>query len=463
MKNYTRIERPAGRIKTFSLIDNAGDPVQAFDLFVNGLIQEGLAASTVENYASHVASFLDYLTEAKVFGFPCSQLEMTDAIKGYLPARMAGQNARGEFDIVSRRMLGQKKLTKASARNHAAAINKFLLESEYYALHVQQIEAYEEGASAKTPKQIFEVSERHRSRSELKRIYQSSVLINAINHHPTRTKNKYLKVRGHDQSSSREKDFPAEYLLSLLDHATCARDEALWALQAGTGVRPHEAILLEWDHIDRDRRNIVVEDPHNRRFASQMPDEFFAKWKGRAFSDTYFIPILRDRFFEALERYIRTEYMPRSNDPLVFQSIKGDQKPYYEVSDKSRIQSFQRACRRLQKSVAGMNAKISDFTPHSLRHFYGTFMLNYVPVGKNNYGLKPVEVQRLMGHAQLSQTMKYARQDKLALEAKLLLMNTYAMNQPAEVDQLVQWMADKYSERADLLNQVLAARQIRND
>lgn len=463
MKNYTRIERSAGRIKTFSLIDNAGNPVQAFDLFVNGLIQEDLAASTVENYANHVASFLDYLTEAKVFGFPCSQLEMTVAIKGYLPARMAGRNARGEFDIISRKILGQKKLKKASAKNHAAALNKFLIESDQYELHVQQIEAWEGGASVKSPKKIFEVSDRHRSSNEIKRIYQSSVLVNVANHHPAKTKNKYLKVRGVDESNNRDKSFPAEYVLPLLDHATCARDEALWALQAGTGVRPHEAILLGMDHIDFSRRSIVVEDPHNRRFASQMPDEFFAKWKGRAMSDTYFIPVLRDRFFKALERYIRTEYMPRPNDSLVFQALKGDQKPYYEVSDTSRIQSFKRACQRLQKSVSGMNVDISDLTPHSLRHFYGTYMLNYVPVGTNNYGLKPVEVQRLMGHEQLSTTMKYARQDKLALEAKFLLMNAHAMNAPSEVDQLVKWMADKYAEHADLLNKVVAARQISND
>lgn len=463
MKNFTRIARSTDRIKTFSLIDNEGNIVQAFDLFVDSIVREGLQAATIETYSNHVAAFLEFLTEVKVFGFPCSEMEMLGAIKGYLPARLAGANARGSFNIISRNLLGQKKLTKASAKNHAAAINKFLFESNQYALHIQQIEDWEAGAASKTPKQLFQTSARQRSRAEISRIYQSSMMINVMNHHPTITAGKVLKVRGKDYSTNEDKDFPTEYISWLLDSATCARDEALWALQAGTGLRPHEAILLGIDQIDFDRRAVAVEDPHNRRYASQMPDHYFAKWKGRALSETYFIPLLRDRFFKALERYFRTEYVPHPNERLVFQSLKGDRKPYLEVSDKSRIQSFARACLRVQKRLPKGGADLTDLTPHSLRHFYGTYMLNYIPVGTNNFGLRPVEVQRLMGHEKLETTMKYARHDKLALDAQIMLMNMHAMNEAPEVDQLVKWMADKYADHADRLNKAMAARAGNND
>ena len=90
-------------------------------------------------------------------------------------------------------------------------------------------------------------------------------------------------------------------------------------------------------------------------------------------------------------------------------------------------------------------------------------MLNYVPLGNNQYGLRPVEVQRLMGHEQLISTLKYARQDKLALDAKILLMNMHAMNEAPEIDHLIKWMANKYSDHADRLNKAVAARQIGND
>lgn len=463
MKNYTRIGRTVGRIKTLRLIDDAGDPVLAFDFFVNSLIREGLRAQTVETYSNHIAAFLDYLTEAKVFGFPCSGLEMMTAIKAYLPARQAGANALGEFDIISRQTLGQKKLRKASAKNHAAAINKFLFESDNHALHMQQVEDWEAGAASKTPREIFHTPARQRSSSEIQRICQSSMMVNVMDHHPNIAAGKYLKVRGKDEKENRDKDFPADYVLPLLDSATCARDEALWALQAGTGLRPSEAILLEMDHIDFTRRTVIVEDPDNRRFASQMPDEFRKRWKGRAVSETYFIPVLRDRFFKALERYIRQEYMPHLNEGLVFQSLKGNHKPYVSVSDTSRIQSFRRACTRLQKNASEIHEKLNGLTPHSLRHFYGTFMLNYVPVGNNQYGLRPVEVQRLMGHEKLETTMKYARQDKLALDAKIMFLNMHAMNEDPEIDQLVKWIADKYSDQASRLNQVVSARRIGGD
>ena len=463
MKNYTRITHKNGRHEVLSLLDNSGDTVHAFDLFVNGLIREGYSPSTVTTYSDHIASFLDYLTEAKVFGFPCREHELQDAIKGYLPARLAGANACGHFDIISRKTLGQNKLAKSAAKNHAAAINKFLLDSNANAVHLQQIEDWEAGISQHLPQQLFQYSTRHRSGAEIRKILRSSMMVNVMNHHPKIAREKIVKVRGEDNSPNRDKDFPAEHILSLLDCASCARDEALWALSAGTGVRPHEAILLEMDHIDFDRRTVVVEDPDNRRFANQMPDQLRKRWKGRALSETYFIPILRDRFFKALERYIRTEYMPVPNERLVFQTINGDRKPYFEVADKTRIQSFRRAVLRIQTGLPSKDGRLTNLTPHSLRHFYGTFMLNYVPLGDGEYGLRPVEVQQLMGHKELKSTMKYARQDKLALEAKILLMNTHAMNEGPGVDHLLKWMADKYFNSANRLNKAIAARQIGND
>ena len=463
MNNYTRTNRSTDRIETFSLIDNAGNSVQAFDLFVDRMCRDGLQAATVETYSNHVASFLEFLTEAKVFGFPCSETEMLDTIKKYLPARLAGANARSNSYNISRQILGQKKLTRTSAKNHAAAINKFLFESDQYALHIQQIENWEAGAAEKTPKQLFQTSTRKRSSAEITRIYQSSMMINVMKHHPTITAEKVLKVRGKNNSTNQDKDFPPEHILLLLDSATCARDEALWALQAGTGLRPHEAILLEVDQIDFDRRAVAAVDPHNRRYASQMPDHYFARWKGRALSETYFIPLLRDRFFKALERYFRTEYMPHPNESFVFQSIKGGHKPYVEVSDTSRIKSFKRTCLRVQKKLPKGSANLTELTPHSLRHFYGTYLLNYVPVGNDNFGLRPNEVQKLMGHEKLETTMKYAKQDKLALDAKIMLMNTQAMNDAPEVDQLIKWMADKYSLRAEQLNNAVAARLANRD
>tara|TARA_R100001377_G_C3191423_1_gene110762 strand:- start:580 stop:1971 length:1392 start_codon:yes stop_codon:yes gene_type:complete len=463
MKNFTRVGRSTGRFKTFKLVDNDGDQVQAFDLFVSGLVQEGLRPLTVETYSNHVASFLDYLAEVEVFGFPRSQLEIMTAIKAYLPARLAGSNACGKFNFISRQSLRQKKLTKASAKNHAAAINKFLYESDNHALHLQQIENWESGKQHKAQEKIFKAGERQRSSAEIKRIHQSSMLVNVMNHNPASTNGQFLRIRGKDEIENRDKDFPTEFVFPLLETATCARDEALWALQAGTGLRPSEAIQLKMDHIDFQRRTLVVDDPYNRRFASQMPDEFRRRWKGRAVSETYFIPSLRDRFFSALDRYIRREYMPRMNDGFVFQALKEDHKPYVLVSDTSRIQSFNRACKRLAKKYPELPEKIVGLTPHSLRHFYGTFMLNYVPVGNDQYGLRPVEVQRLMGHEKLATTMKYARQDKLTLEAKILIMDAIAMNEDLEAEQLLKWMADKYSSHAKRLKDLISERLIDHD
>jgi integrase len=456
MKNFTRIDHSSGRFRIFSLIDDEGDISQAFDLFVNALVREDLQPQTVEAYSNRVASFLDYLTEAKVFGVLSSRLELMSAIKSYLPARISGKNASGKYSELSRNTLQQSKLKKSSAKNHAAAINKFLFDSDNYAVHLQQIDDWERGVNGVAPRSLFAASARRRSSSEIKKICQSSMMVNVMRCSPTLAEGKYLHVKGSDSQNLEDKDFPAAYLMALLDSASCARDEAIWALQAGTGLRPSEAIRLQMDDIDFKRRTVVVPDPENRRFASQMPDEFRKRWKGRAVSATYFIPALGDRFFTALEKYIRNEYSPRSSDAFVFQSVKGDNKPYVLVSDKSRIQSFNRACLRIQRHNPEAPCNLNHLSPHSLRHFYGTFMLNYVIVGNGQYGLRPVEVQRLMGHERLETTMKYARQDKIALEAKMMFMHSVAMNDPSDVNQVVKWIAEKYIHSENRLNKSIS-------
>ena len=83
-------------------------------------------------------------------------------------------------------------------------------------------------------------------------------------------------------------------------------------------------------------------------------------------------------------------------------------------------------------------------------------MLNYVIVGNGQYGLRPVEVQRLMGHERLETTMKYARQDKIALEAKMMFMHSVAMNDPSDVNQVVKWIAEKYIHSANRLNKSIS-------
>ncbi|SFF22436.1 Phage integrase family protein [Sulfitobacter brevis] len=246
-----------------------------------------------------------------------------------------------------------------------------------------------------------------------------------------------------------DKEFSAEYIMPLLDAATSWRDKAFWALVAGAGLRMSEAAQITWDAVLTEQRKVFIYDPEGHRYADQLPEEYAPRFKGRKYSGTYIIPQLRDVFFEALEQYVRREYRPTGNHNLVFQDIRTGQngRPFMLVSDKNMGSAFKRACRR-----AGVPRLPNgeEYTLHSLRHFYGVFMLNYIPV-EGGYGLKLTEVQRLMGHEKASTTAKYAREDKLILQSKLELFDQFVLNGGLKETDLRTMLAKRHQEAAKRL------------
>ena len=134
---------------------------------------------------------------------------------------------------------------------------------------------------------------------------------------------------------------------------------------------------------------------------------------------------------------------------MVFQDItkKGNGRPYSMISDKSKRSAFIRACKNANvPNPPGQNS----YTPHSLRHFYGVFMLNYVPT-EGGYGLTLTEVQRLMGHKSRKSTARYAREDPIILQTKLLLIDQIAMGQKPNERELKTWVAKRHEDIAHRL------------
>lgn len=454
MKNFERIHATDGKYDTLRLIDENGEFVEFMDLFVASMITRGDAPATVTRYSNAVAQFLDYLCEAGVFGQPCSRTEILEAVDRYLPARLAGPAQAGKYiEIV--RDLGHQRLTHTSASNASAALNRFLQLLVYGAdLDREIAEWHRVGeVEGEAPKDLFRrLSGAKRSSAEVRKIMRRSMLANVIRWKPNGIK-KPPATRVHAQKWKRQshnkKDLPAEWVMPVLDAASSFRDRAVWALMAGAGLRQSEVAQLTWDAIDVQKQEIFVFDPESLRFADQLPERYVRRFKGRKYSETYILPQLREVFFEALANYVRREHRPVQPDLMVFQDItkSGNGRPYSLLSDKSRIAAFKRACER-----AGAPRKRGEkiFTPHSLRHFYGVFMLNYVPVD-GGYGLTISEVQRLMGHEDQTSTMGYAREDALILETKLQLIDQLSLGQQANESEFTAWLAKRHSDIADRL------------
>jgi integrase len=140
-------------------------------------------------------------------------------------------------------------------------------------------------------------------------------------------------------------------------------------------------------------------------------------YKGRETDGVYFLPFLRELFFDTLEAYVESEYIATSKHDFVFQDIRsksGLGRPFYEISDTGRIKNFKEAASRSEI----FDDRGAIYTPHSLRHLYGVYLLNYLPV-PGGYGLSIKEVQYLMGHKTDAATRLYARSDKAVLIWKL--------------------------------------------
>jgi integrase len=430
------------------------------DTFVGALIKRGEAPATVDRYSNVVAQFLDYLVEVGVFGRPSSRYDILNAVDWYLAARVApdafsiGSDVEKFFQAIHD--LKQKPLSRKSAQNAATAINRFLDLSDYWSALARDMADWDgiEVVEGAAPRELFKcLKKNQRSATEIKRMMQKSMLAGVTRWKPNGIDRP--KVRGGisseigGQTSRKDSemlDYPAEYLMPLLDAANNYRDRAVWSLMAGAGLRPSEAIQLPWEALDFDSREVFIYDPESHRYADQLPERYARRFKGRKYSETYIIPQLRDIFFEALENYLRYEHRPITPDQMVFQDIRkqGNGRPYSLVQDNNRIKAFHAAGIR---SGVPRKPNGKPFTPHSLRHFYGVFMLNFIPV-EGGYGLKLSEVQKLMGHENIASTMHYAREDPIILESKLRMIDHFAMGQADKERDIRAWIAKRHTDIA---------------
>jgi site-specific recombinase XerD len=123
-------------------------------------------------------------------------------------------------------------------------------------------------------------------------------------------------------------------------------------------------------------------------------------------------------FWSYLEKYLTFEYNSSVNHDFVFQQSNG--RPFFASDRSSRDKTFKNYAKR-----SGISDPLG-ISPHSLRHMYGTYTLNYMPVpGQSTPGLPITYVKILMGHSKITSTMKYAKHDTDMIEALIQHANQY--------------------------------------
>ncbi len=445
LKNVTRINSFHHGKKSWSLIDDDGDCVLAFEYYAVNLANRGHPFTTRKRYAEVVSKFIDYLYEAGAFSAGVTQSKLNEVIQMYPIILEKGKEydwvtfskqAENEYlglnynwvpDVVNQLDFMGGGLMPGSFDNVIAPINTFLNICEVF-----KNEQYEkakflgiEGLPSQLKPLIKAVDGfSFLSSREKKNIKQSSVLGSVLRidgksmSRPAGLKNRSKKVGLVDIARL---DFPIKEFGKLLDACRSHRDRAMWLLACGTGIRSSEVRNMMWGDIDIDKLKVWVADPEGLRFGKQMTKEENIRFKGRKYSMTYFIRSFQERFFYELEMYLKHEYTGsvRNND-YVFQYIYGKKRgePLVGVTDAGFINLFKRAVKR-----AGIETPFEhkgfSWTPHSLRHAYAVYMLNDIQLSNGKKGLKLEEVQMLMGHESIMTTRHYAKNKVNELHEKL--------------------------------------------
>lgn len=439
LKNVVRVELRRHGQRTWELHSLDAEPVHAFSVFCDK--NRDYSERTQKRYAEAVSRFLDYLFEAGVFGHePVTARYLNSVIDAYPLLLRDGSEVT--VARVTRRMdhapedtwlaevataLQWRPMKPASFSNTLAAVNRFLALSESLSLeayeHARVLGVDHRGRHERLIKAlegVVAVSDR-----EVAQIRQNSMLGSVAKFVPRGIQRpRRLKVSTRSvQSDQRNRDFPLAYVDALVNAAHSWRDKALWLLLAASGIRTSEARNLLVEDIDFEEQQVWVLDPSGRRYAPPASVQQQPRFKGRVIATTYLFPPLRQAFFRALEQYFNREYVPcsRSGQPrYLFQYIEPSRRgqPLVNASDAAMAKSFKAAVK-----AAGVPLPPSGdgWTPHSLRHLYGVYMLNDYPLApeRGKFGLELVEVQMLMGHASIRSTQVYARSKHHRLLAKL--------------------------------------------
>lgn len=437
---------------SWEVLDSTGSTIPSCTLFIRKL--EGYAFATRKRYVEAVCRFVDYLYETGVLGsfsddapLP-TRKQINEAIDAYVPLLLRGSAATIEmlqadkksaagnaWLINAAKSLQIEPCQRKSLDNVIAALNLLLRLSESLAHEARDLA---EHYGVKLPTEytpLINAVEGFSKMSSFERaaVRSSSMLGGVIRMHGEVRRPAGIKSASRkSQSDTKALDFPVSYMPTLVAAATCWRDRALWLLLLASGIRKSEALNLQWSDIDHDKRCVYVLDPECRRYGKYMTTQEKARFKGRTVSWTYLWEPWRTKFFEALAEYRKREWrLPTDGNGYVFQILKIQDGqigvPLVKVSDAALNQSFKRAVQKAGVPTRDLDGE-KDYSPHSLRHAYGVYMLNYIPIAPGVNGFSEADVQCLMGHDSILSTRQYARRKQDVLQAKLAYSDMVALN-----------------------------------
>lgn len=429
MKNVSLIDVEVDGRQSFGLLDPDGRRIAAFDAFANSLLRNPLNTRTA--YCRNLAKFFDYLFEATKHLVPSTTAltrdDLIDVLVAYREYLVYGGRSGNQLARQVNSTLPSPMVTAASCDLMHAPLRRFIELSESLRRHLDELSRHGLLTSAvDTVPLLPSVGTRQVKHHQSTALLASSMLAGVISGGPKLLKEAALPSVGGAAPYDEKRAFPFDAAVPLLNAMPSWRDKALYAFCAASGCRISEALQLLWADIRTSDGTVKLVDPSRRAndesyLALEPRERDKLVWKGRATQATLLIEPFASMFFEALEQYIRLEYTPHGLHQFVFQHRrKGmEGRPYFLSAASSRNEVFQAA---IATCIAREDDRIG-LGVHSLRHLYGTYLLNYFPRADGSYGLPIGLVKQLMGHKSITSTERYARHDVDLLQAELAFAN----------------------------------------
>ncbi len=412
-----------------------------FTNYVNWLEHtKGYAEHTIEQYSGHVARFLDFVYEAvKVEDRNNDFQVLIASYKSYLLFGKSSENTLAA------------NVAHQLDRNRSASVESITMGIENAISGFIDFQTVK--SSAIDSDNLFlkyYLTERVRTHKEINNIRDKDWLAGTIRQSlsaarktqgkklfsgASRKSNRNIKAN----KSYRTKAYPLESVVDLLNHkpkrktTSHTRNQCIHSLLAASGMRTSECLQIRTKDIDFANFKIYIRSPFENALSGITEEEFTSlSWKGRATEETFLIEPFATRFWVLLKKYMAEAYNSSVNHDFIFQ--KSDGRPFFSSDRASRIKTFKRIAKE-----SGL--KITEgIAPHSLRHMYGTYVLNYLPIddghGHIKYGLPLPFVKLLMGHQSIASTERYAVKDSKVADFYLKVANNFIKQKSIDMAQL---------------------------
>lgn len=406
-KNINLIKKSINNEDIFLIIEDRGIINSYFSFFISKLIENGFSKNTCATYAVAIATFLDYISEAvqleneKDVIFDTNKLyDYVQLFPKYLSSATNTTN-RNIFEI-AKKLNFKSPLSHNTEVSYIAAVNKYLIYSEEYSRKINELD----GMNKST--EMFKSIKRKIDSYEAFNINKNNIFSSLVAGGAKIKSNVILKPskRGVAQKSidNDKKEFPISNVEKLISLNKDYLTKSIIALLAASGLRLSEVLLLTFNDIDFINRTIKIKNPKLRKsedfnnyFTYEQQQEL--PFKSRTTENVFLIHPFDDIFWDCLQKYLVQERVLTEKHPFIF-NVKNSEVPM--ITHDKNLKAF------TQKFKYKTRKTLSDeYSPHSLRHMYVSYLVNYFPCENGTFGLPIHKVQKIVGHTNLKSTEVY--------------------------------------------------------